>query len=440
MNNVMSVHVSKSFGMDHGVLIENLNEDISMIVEKYSRIYPSVIASTITGLGYLYVLMMEDIVVSVTLLGISLLQLIPPLLVEKYMQVNYDDCREIEAKITNHVVEAVKGFEIIKLYNLRNWWLKRLSKLHNTYLSVGRKSDATATAQISLYKMLDNILKYGTYAILGVFVLYHICSTETAVFGIALSASFYSALKTLFSCIPEIAVSRTAEKRLERWAQVELKTDSVQDFNAESNEILVKDVAYGYEETIIKDVHYKFDDQKSYMIVGKNGSGKSTLLNLLTGVLLPKKGIVSLNGIPAEKFTGSLYTKMLLYVPQEDMVFDFSAQDLFEMYDRSYMSRFWELADRFGLSSKEIREKSIRELSGGERKKLYLTIAFSLNPRFLLLDEPTNFLDASAQSVLTELIVERGGGTIIVSHDPMLRDVVDKILIIEGGRVQDEGI
>ena len=53
------------------------------------------------------------------------------------MQINYDQSRDIEAKITNHVVEAVDGFEIIKLYGLKRWWQTRLADYHKVYLSVG---------------------------------------------------------------------------------------------------------------------------------------------------------------------------------------------------------------------------------------------------------------------------------------------------------------
>ena len=76
-----------------------------------------------------------------------------------------------------------------------------MAALHKDYIIVGNKSEeATATAQISMEKLLDNILKYGTYAILGVYAMFKICPIEEALFGIALSPSLFCIGKKYIFC------------------------------------------------------------------------------------------------------------------------------------------------------------------------------------------------------------------------------------------------
>lgn len=65
---------------------------------------------------------MQSPLMAASLLVISVLQLIPPIIVKKHMQINYEDCRKIEAKITDHMIEAVDGFETIKLYDLKSYY------------------------------------------------------------------------------------------------------------------------------------------------------------------------------------------------------------------------------------------------------------------------------------------------------------------------------
>ena len=66
-------------------------------------------------------------------------------------------------------------------------------------------------------KLLDNILKYGTYAILGVYAMFKICPIEEALFGIALSPSLFASVKNTFSAIPDISVANVSDGRLKKW-------------------------------------------------------------------------------------------------------------------------------------------------------------------------------------------------------------------------------
>jgi len=89
----------------------------------------------------------------------------------------------------------------------------------------------------------------------------------------------------------------------------------------------------------------------------------------------------------------------------------------------------------FGLTDKQLNEMKIRELSGGERKKVFLSIAFAINPPVLLLDEPTNSLDEGGKKILWSLLKERNGGAVVISHENIFDELAEKIFVIEKGGI-----
>lgn len=413
--------LNKIFRTDYGELKENLSDDIETVVGRYIELYPRIVSSVFSLLVYMIFLLVKSPVIALSLLGIALLQIIPPLIVKKYMQINYDSCQEMEEEITNHIVEAVNGFEVIKLYSLKKWWQTQMADCHRKYLEVGRRADMTAAAHISMNKLLENILQFGTYTLMGVFVLLEFCSIDVAVQAIYLSGGLYDSVKALFSTVPEIAVTVSAEKRISKWSCPDYKEMNK---TAVSNDILLNDLSYSYEKrSLIRNVDYRFNADKNYLLKGNNGTGKTTLFHVLTGLVLPDSGGVSIG----ENF----------YIPQQDPEYSYDVQTLFAMFGEEKQKLFTMTAKQFGLSDENMNGRAIRELSGGERKKVFLSIGFALQPKWLLLDEPSNNLDRHGKKVLCEMLKKRKG-TLVISHDSALNELMDCVIKMENGCVYDE--
>lgn len=431
LDEILSKPLYQLFDTDHGELLEHLNDDIDTSSSRYIKLWPTMLAGVLTAAVYTLYLLPQSPLVLITLFGISLLQLAPPIIVKRYMQINYNDCREIESKITSQIIEAVVGFETIKLYGLKEWWQRRMASLHKNYILIGNKSEATATAQISMNKLLDNILKYGTYAVLGLYAMFEICPMETAILGISLSSSLYEAVKLFFSAIPDIAVAHTADTRLAKWQSRQNPGEAI----PKDECVSLRNVSYSYDgHSVLSHVSQQFETNKIYLIDGANGAGKSTLMNLIVGLLCPDLGDVRVGDVAPADFASSVYPCDILFIPQADPEFDISACELFEMFDKHLLPTLTQTAIRLGLLPARMSACAIRELSNGERKKVFLAMAFSLNPHILLLDEPTNFLDEQSQTTFNMLMSERTGTTFIISHDPQCRAVAhERFTIVNGG-------
>ena len=163
----------------------------------------------------------------------------------------------------------------------------------------------------------------------------------------------------------------------------------------------------------------------------------------MLGMLTDYKGEIELGGIDLRTVSEAELLKKIFYLPQEDVNVSLTPRMLYEMAAKEQLAQCLENAQKFGLSSVQIEETQIDELSGGERKKVYLALAFTSKSLFLLLDEPTNALDELGKNVLLELLRQRKGSALIITHDPLLEEVADecyvirnqKIDIIKGGSV-----
>ena len=90
LEKLLSNSLNKLFYADYGELTENLNSDLDTLTKKYIELYPNMISSALKLSAYFSFILFQSPVAAVSLLGISILQFIPPIIVKKYMQINYD--------------------------------------------------------------------------------------------------------------------------------------------------------------------------------------------------------------------------------------------------------------------------------------------------------------------------------------------------------------
>ena len=447
------------FGAKHGSSIEKLNDDFDKVTQKGIKLYPELGSGILTTVIFFMFLCEQNGAVAFILLGLSLLQIIPPILIKRFLQVNYDNCREIEAKLTDFTISGLRGFAEIKLYDLKDWWLEKLKGYHKDYSRIGSTSIYANTAENTLKTFISTILQYGTYAILGLMLLNGYAEMDVCVETIALSGSFFAAVETVFSSIPQVAVTKTAQERLEGWFEacgfrnlnMIQGTDDISDCQVlnnlvltETTDIKLHDVSYAVEEKqILKNTSVTFSTSRICLVKGENGIGKSILFRLLLGMLTDYEGEISIGEVSLKEIRKTDFHANIFYLPQEDALFSVTPRKLYEMAAKDRLSKCLENAYRFGLSSKEIEETQIDELSGGERKKVYLAMALADEQIYLLLDEPTNALDEMGKRILSEFLEKRKGGALIITHDPTLDTAADewyvirnlKINVMKGGSV-----
>ncbi len=194
----------------------------------------------------------------------------------------------------------------------------------------------------------------------------------------------------------------------------------------------LRNVSYAYEgASAVSDVSVDLGDAQLVALAGQNGSGKSTLLKLIARVVMPQRGTILLGGKPQLDWAARDYAKQVGYLPQDpDPAFPMRAIDLVVTGRAPFLGRFsWESEADFAAAAKalamcdasELGERYLDEMSGGERKRVFLARVLAGQPKLILLDEPLAALDVShvqQVSALLREIVDRTGCTVLfASHD-----------------------
>jgi len=194
-------------------------------------------------------------------------------------------------------------------------------------------------------------------------------------------------------------------------------------------------------------------------LIGPNGSGKTTLLRLLSGVLPPSQGEVSLDGLALRRLSRQEIARRIAVVPQELLVpFAFTVQEMVAMGRLPHAARGWKALLRgenkddrraveaalLATGTVDLADRLFNELSGGERQRVMIALALAQEPEVLLLDEPTVHLDLAHQVEVLELIarlnVEHGLTVLAVLHDLNLAALYfPRLVLLERGQIVGEG-
>lgn len=191
------------------------------------------------------------------------------------------------------------------------------------------------------------------------------------------------------------------------------------------NAVHIENLSVCYGKTVaLKDINLDVQEGELLGIIGPNGGGKSTLLKTILKLIKPSSGKVELYGGGPKQPIG--------YVPQFADIgkqFPISVEEAvlagrlkgnlmpFFRYNKADRLTAIELLDKVGL--KELKDRHIAELSGGEFQKMLIARALTVNPGLLLLDEPTANVDTSSAKQIFELLDELSGNMtiILVTHD-----------------------
>ena len=197
---------------------------------------------------------------------------------------------------------------------------------------------------------------------------------------------------------------------------------------------------------IINNLSAEFHPGELCSIIGVNGSGKTTFIRLLSRLLCPSDGTVTVDGKATVSYTPKDYAKIVSVLPQNRPTPSISVYDLVSHGRFPYLGFSRRLSpkdnERIEASLKttdtmRFADSDIRRLSGGERQRAYIAMLLAQDSKYLLLDEPAAHLDISHSFEVMELLkllCARGKGIITVLHDLSLAfKYSDRILLLDNG-------
>jgi putative ABC transport system ATP-binding protein len=187
------------------------------------------------------------------------------------------------------------------------------------------------------------------------------------------------------------------------------------------------------------------------LVMGPSGSGKTTLLTMIGGLLKPTSGSVTIDGVEITALTEAGLTE----IRRHTVGFIFQSFSLWETL--SVQENVELVLNMAGIAGREAHQRArsllvdrglggrlafrTRDLSGGEKQRLSIARALANEPRLLLADEPTANLDSKhgrdVMRLLSDVTKDGNRAVIVVSHDQRIREVADRVLWLEDGRIKD---
>ena len=196
--------------------------------------------------------------------------------------------------------------------------------------------------------------------------------------------------------------------------------------------------SYSKGKSLFDEMNLQLNEGKIYGLLGRNGTGKSSLLKLITGVLFPKKGEITIDQFNSinrhPDFLQNVFFLSEDYELPAISIMSYVKANA-PLYDKFDHSKFDELLQIFEVDETAILSK----LSYGQKKKVLISFGVATNAKYLFMDEPTNGLDIPSKSQFRKVLLSgfREDQIVIISTHQIrdLNQLIESVIIIEEGKI-----
>ena len=446
-----------AFHQEHppGFLIQRVQSDVNAI--------GSVWQAVITGAG-------RDLIGLIVLLGVAIsidpvwallaciglpLMVMPAALAQRFVRARSREARDLGATLSTRLDEVFHGIVQIKLNALEKYQAKQYRDLTKTYI---RTEVRASFGNSAIPGMIDIISGIGFMAV----ILYGGNEIIEGDKTIGQFMTFFTAMGFTFNPLRRLgAISglwQTAAAALERLKEL---MDEPVHLKSPANpvpvpttppHIALEGVSLSYGDAkVLDDLTLHAAAGETTALVGASGAGKSTIFNLLTRLIDPQEGSVTIAGVPLADMDIPDLRGLFSVVTQEALLFDetlrenivlgrenVTDKELQQALDAAHVSDFRPKLEH-GLETRVGPRGSA--LSGGQRQRVVIARALLRNTPILLLDEATSALDAQSEKVVQQALdrLSQGRTTLVIAHRLSTIRGADKIVVMDRGRVMDEG-
>lgn len=205
--------------------------------------------------------------------------------------------------------------------------------------------------------------------------------------------------------------------------------------------IQVNNLSFSYPRSkhkVFDGLNLELNESRIYGLLGKNGMGKSTLLYLIAGLLKPSKGTVIVDGYTASRRYPAMLQEIYI-IPEEYNLPDMSLKNYLAVHEKFYPNFSRQTLEKCLQDFEMPTDVDMKQLSMGQKKKMYMSFALATGCRLLLMDEPTNGLDIPSKTLFRKVVAGNmaDDSSLIISthqvHD--IEQLLDYIIILDNSKV-----
>lgn len=359
------------------------------------------------------------------------------------------------------LIESVEGMETLKAVNGQAYMQRRwqnFSALQAGSASKSKRFSSLATGTVTFLQQFQTVM----LIVIGVYLIDAGTLTMGALIGTVMLASRATApLGQVIGLATRYQQAKAALKSLNKLMKMPVDRDDEQEYVADpqlQGDLTLKGVQFSYPAPpmrptpkVLHNINLQINAGERVAILGAIGSGKSTLLRIMARLYMPTDGQMFAGGLDVNQIDPADWRNTVGYVSQDARLFYGSLREnvMLGVPDAS-SNEFMRVLKLTGLDHIVARHPQgihlpVGEhggnLSGGQRQLVALARTLLTRPQMLLLDEPTSAMDAQTeQQFLQHLHAATAGQTlVVVTHRPSLLALVDRIIVVDNGKVSLDG-
>jgi ABC-type bacteriocin/lantibiotic exporter with double-glycine peptidase domain len=357
-----------------------------------------------------------------------------------------------EGRESAAMLEALSGLEATKASGAEgrmvHRWAHRMTERVNHELERQRLARISSVF-LGLFKGVTGLL---VFAVGGQEVLAHRMTLGTFVAFLTLQSLFTAPMGSLMGTVLQLQSLGTHLRRLDEVLETAVEPTGTGDPGRLEGAIELQDVTYRYAPggpPALDGISVRIVPGEKVALVGPTGSGKSTLARLLLGLHLPDQGTVRFDGRDLRQLDLAAVRHQVGVVMQESFLFDDTVRANLALHDEDLPRERLQWAARMACVDDVIGnlpqrfDSRVGEngglLSGGQRQRLSLARALAHDPAILLLDEATSSLDLETEARVHANLTRLGCTQIIIAHRMATVRDVDRILVLQAGKIAQEG-
>ncbi|MBR4928424.1 MAG: ABC transporter ATP-binding protein [Oscillospiraceae bacterium] len=445
-----------------GDIITRMNSDISGVASVISSVLTNIISNICTVVTTIVALFRIDAKLSLVGILVIPLLVLPTKSAGRNRWQLLSESREKTDELNEIVNESlsVSGSLLIKLFTREEAVNRKFEQANKEVIDLSTKESRAGSwfrVIMGIFTNLGPLLLY----LAGGYLIIKMNDTAVTVGTITATVSMINRLYRPVESLLNVSVDLTRSMALftrifsylDMEPEIKNRENPVRPSFSSGAEIKYDHVSFRYTEDIplIEDLSFRVPSGKMYAIVGPSGSGKSTVVNLLPRLYDVKGGSVRVNGIDVRDMDLTYLRANIGVVTQEAYMFNGTVRDnlLFAKADATQEEieeacRIANIHD-FIVSQPDGYDTQVGnrglKLSGGEKQRLSIARVILKDPKILILDEATSSLDSISESSIQNAldVLMKGRTSIVIAHRLSTILQADRILVISGGRIVEEG-
>ena len=438
-----------------GKVINSIMFEVQQIIEMVTKVFTSIVRSSLTVLGLLaWLLYLNWVLTLVTLVLLPLLTIVVRTTGKRLKKLNRDSLA-VNAELTQVIEETTRAQQVIKIFGGQDYEKSRFEERAEQLRRYSMRMTTTFSATVPITQVI-------TAAAVALVIVMALFQSEQGQITVGGFVSFITAMLMLLTPLKQLAeVNGPLQRGMAAAEEVFLLIDKTPERTGgkpltgrSSGRIEFRDVSFaypGHQEPALRHIDLSIAPGQTIAFVGMSGGGKSTLVSLLPGFYSASSGEILLDGQNIDTIALTSLRSQIAMVSQQVVLFDDTlaaniaygdaAPDRQRVEAAAAAAFLSDVIDGLpdGLETR-LGDNGSR-LSGGQRQCVAIARAIYKDAPILILDEATSALDTEAERAVQAALehLMQGKTTLVIAHRLSTIERADRIVVLSHGKIMETG-